>query len=501
VTAAAVDGRRAESSRSLLLPGLAVFATLAPIYKGANRPLPLMALELAALALLFALFVTRDGSRASPLAVDGAARRATTTFPASLAIGLGILLVFPLLQLVPLPAGWWSALPGHEPYAQIVERFGDPSAHAWRAVSLQPAQTLASWLALLPPLACLLGMMRLSPSNATRLLVWLAVVAGGEAVLGLMQAGIGDMFSFAERDPNAPNRATGTFVNRNHLAAMLAMVLPVIIALLIRRVRPGHLARRAPAVGEGAAQVALLAGAALVVVVSLVLTRSRAGIATAGIGIALLFVAVVVARAPTADRGGRAAWIVAAIVAAGGAAAVAIIAATGTPFTSRMTTETVSLDLQTRVAMYTSTLRAALDFLPFGSGLGTFAAVYPPFQPVTGRVAVGGFVNHAHNDYLEALLEIGIAAPLVGLLFARAWLGRMWSLLRHDDGRGFTLLQIGAGVGLVPAALHSVLDFPLHMPSNAMWFGLLAGVFFHARASERVVAGEERARAAFPQRA
>jgi len=64
-------------------------------------------------------------------------------------------------------------------------------------------------------------------------------------------------------------------------------------------------------------------------------------------------------------------------------------------------------------------------------------------------------------------------------LLLRAYLGRLWSLLRDDDGRGFTLLQVAAGLGLLPAMLHSALDFPLHMPANAMWFAALAGVMFH----------------------
>lgn len=474
MTAAAFDGLPLRSRGVALLLFLAVLATAAPLYKGGNRPLPLMALELAALALLFVLFAARR----EPVPASGAVSPA-------LAIGVGILLVYPILQLVPLPGTLWAGLPGHEPYAAIVERFG-ATPPAWRTVSLLPARTIASWLALLPPLACLLGMLSLSQSNATRLLVWMSVVAGVEGVLGLMQAGAGDMLSFAERERLASNAATGTFVNKNHLAAMLAMMLPVMVALLIRRIRPGHLERRAPAPGESAAQTALLACSALVVLTCLVFTRSRAGIATAAIALALLFIAVACARrsvAASAPRRG-AAWIVAAVAATGVAIAAALAAVSGAPLARRLTPEAVSLDLSGRIAMYTTTLRAALEFLPFGSGLGTFADVYPRFQPVTGPVTVSGFVNHAHNDYLESFMEIGIAAPLVVLLLLRAYLGRLWRLLRDDDGRGFTLLQLAAGLGMFATMLHSALDFPLHMPGNAMWFALLAGVLFHARAPQ-----------------
>ena len=52
-------------------------------------------------------------------------------------------------------------------------------------------------------------------------------------------------------------------------------------------------------------------------------------------------------------------------------------------------------------------------------------------------------------------------------------------LLRDPAGRSFTLLQLGAGLGLLPMMLHSVFDFALHMPANAMWFATLAGVMLH----------------------
>jgi hypothetical protein len=59
------------------------------------------------------------------------------------------------------------------------------------------------------------------------------------------------------------------------------------------------------------------------------------------------------------------------------------------------------------------------------------------------------------------------------------WLSRFVRLLRDPVGRSFTLLQLGAGVGLLPMMLHGVFDFALHMPANAMWFATLAGVMLH----------------------
>src|SRR6266478_4340402 len=123
---------------------------------------------------------------------------------------------------------------------------------------------------------------------------------------------------------------------------------------------------------------------------------------------------------------------------------------------------------------YAATLRATIEFLPFGSGLSTFADVFPRFQ---GDISLS--FDYAHNDYLQAFMELGFVAPVVVWLLFAAYATRMSELLRAEGGRSFTLLQLGAGLGMLPMMLHSVFDFALHMPANAMWFATLAGVMFH----------------------
>jgi len=47
---------------------------------------------------------------------------------------------------------------------------------------------------------------------------------------------------------------------------------------------------------------------------------------------------------------------------------------------------------------------------------------------------------------------------------------RMSELLRRESKRSFIVLQIAAGVSLLPMILHSMFDFAIHIPANAMWF-------------------------------
>jgi len=443
---------------------LAALVLAAPLYKGGNRALPLLALELVAIALLFTLALRR--ARGAP----------TPPLPRLVVAALAILLAYPLLQLVPLPEGWWRALPGRADYAALVSAYAGPGADgASRAISLVPSATEYGWLAMLPPLAAMLAVRALAPAQVVTLLAAMTVLAGLEGLVGLLQVAGGDGSILYLGNRDAYGTATGTFVNRNHLAAMLAMMLPVVVGLVVyqrRRGRHGGLWRDASGANL-AAQRALVFASAALMLLALVFTRSRAGIAFALVGLACASVLLVRVRGGTA----RARWIVIALVVLGLALAALIGLA---PVLERMEPGELRLSGEGRLALYAATLRAAIEFLPFGSGLSTYAAVFPRFQHDVG----GAYYDYAHNDYLQLVAETGIAGAAAIALLLAAYAGRMIELVRRGSDRSFTLLQMAAGVGLLPVVLHSAVDFSLHMPGNAVWFATLAGVMLHPGARE-----------------
>jgi O-antigen ligase len=116
-----------------------------------------------------------------------------------------------------------------------------------------------------------------------------------------------------------------------------------------------------------------------------------------------------------------------------------------------------------------------------GSGLGTFADVFPRYQ----LESFPGYVDHAHNDYVEAFLELGVAGAAAIAFLAFAFAARMRFLLRARLSRSLGYLQLGAGLAMLAMAVHGLFDFNFHIPANALYFSFLAGVFFFTPGGDR----------------
>jgi hypothetical protein len=124
-----------------------------------------------------------------------------------------------------------------------------------------------------------------------------------------------------------------------------------------------------------------------------------------------------------------------------------------------------------------NTLRAIGDYWSLGSGFGTFTLIYTSYEGETG--IFHEFVNHAHNDYLELILEGGIMFVVVLVLYALAL------LLKLLFGRIENLQKV-ALLGIVFLLLHSVVDYPLRTMAMAVTFSFLNGLYFAPTRRPRV---------------
>jgi O-antigen ligase len=138
-----------------------------------------------------------------------------------------------------------------------------------------------------------------------------------------------------------------------------------------------------------------------------------------------------------------------------------------------------------RMQMYRTTLQAARSFMPVGSGFGTFDPVYRMFEdPAT---LLRPYVNHAHNDWLELLLEGGLPAAglaLAGLIWFALSTARVWRST-HNGERSHPLLARAGWVVIALFLFHSLLDYPLRTTANAAVLALAGALLLPPLVSSR----------------
>jgi O-antigen ligase len=128
---------------------------------------------------------------------------------------------------------------------------------------------------------------------------------------------------------------------------------------------------------------------------------------------------------------------------------------------------------QGRSQVWMDSLEAAGDYWLTGSGLSSFRYVYPGYRSFGGRV----FYSWAHNDYLQALIELGVPGFLLILwIMAGVWNGARH--VRHRLSGNLPLLHLHAGycAAAVAVALHSFTDFGLHLAANGALLAVIVGV-------------------------
>ena len=434
----------------------------APLIMGGNRPLPLLILELAAIALLF-LLLLRPGFEQH--------------LSRPLLIALGLLVALPLLQLLPLPDFVSNWLPGRDFYAAASSAAG--VTPKYRTVSLIPNATESALLALLVPLAVFLATVSTSEAQLKQLVNLFIGLAVLQAIIGLAQFGTGSMTVLASLEGDGVSAAHGTYPNSDHLAGLLEMALPVALGLLIANIQIGgtqaRSSRKTPfrqrlsrlfSSGIRFNRVAIYAAAGFAILLGLTFSHSRTGVSLAMLGI--LVSSLIFGRWVGGQRSSR---LITAFTVIGVALALEIGLSS---VLSRFTGKGMTDDL--RWSIFAGTIQGIREFFPIGSGFGTYPAVFRRFQP--GNIPE--FVNHAHNDYLEWLFEGGLLAGILMIVFLALYLLRwrkIWPREEYCPPYGF--MRISAGIGLLMMGLHGLVDFNLHIPANAVFFAFLAGVFFH----------------------
>jgi hypothetical protein len=116
-----------------------------------------------------------------------------------------------------------------------------------------------------------------------------------------------------------------------------------------------------------------------------------------------------------------------------------------------------------------TTISAIGATLPLGSGYGTFDIVYPSVE--TDVAVSASFINHAHNEPLELLLEGGVPAAVAILAYLILLVWRLRAARQSP-------LALAAFCGIAFVLIHSLVDYPLRTGALIAVFALLNAIFF-----------------------
>jgi len=382
-------------------------------------------------------------------------KRPSTAIRAPLGL-LALLIAVALVQLVPLPPALWTMLPGRSPVIEGYRLLG--LAIPWLPLTLAPAAAIASLLWLLPAFATLLAIIVLGAFRARGIAMAIIAVTIASVALGALQI-IGSNSAYLYQITNY-GAAVGFFANANHNATLLLVCVPFLAALQTT------LLNRNPSPRSASAIRLIIAAAYMVVLVGLLINASLAGIG--------LCVPVVLATWLTFGLHGTAVRRGVTIAAAVMSVATLVIITVG-PFGNNLFGEQREHVELTRQTSFALTWRAAYDYFPFGSGIGSFQSIYHTQESLS---SVGTtYMNHAHNDWLELLLETGVVGIALAILFLAWWGIRFRAILRADERDPFAL---AASIATATILLHSLVDYPLRTAALSAVFaacvGLMSGV-------------------------
>lgn len=405
-----------------------------------------LALQFAAIAILAWAFLTRPSDE-----LTTASRRLMTLVAVA-----GVVVA---LQLVPLPAALWVALPGREPVVEGFRALGYPlPALPW---SLTPYATVAAALVTLPALAMFAATVRIRQRESWLAAALLSAVFAGVLVGALQVAGGGPERSSWYFYPRTNSGAVGFFANSNHMGSLLLVSIPFATALLASFASRS----RSPLAGT----IAIGAAAFLVILSGIVLNRS---LAAAGLAAPVLLFSMMLL--PAASKVRRAAF-------AGGSLALigSILFLTGMPITGEISSGDL-VSFESRADIWRATLELTRQSFPVGTGLGSFDSVYPLTEAPAQIHAT--YVNHAHNDYLQILLEMGIVGALLVLAFLIWWVVQVVSIWRSGLSTHYTRAATIASGALLA---HSIVDYPLRTAALSAIFAVCLGMMAQPRREQR----------------
>lgn len=391
-------------------------------------------------------------------------------------VAASALVVLMALQLIPLPPSMWTEMPGRQIFADIADVAG--IEQPWRPLTLSPSKTLNSLFSMAVPIAAILLYLNLDDRHrklALPVIIVLCTISALWAIFQIVGPARGPLYIY--RITNF-GTGVGLFANRNHQAVMLASAI-VMLGWYAGSLRP----RSKQAALRFYGSMAVI----LIFVPLIFVTGSRAGLLlmVPALVIALFFIYfgeyhTERPQRRTSKRGkkirffsGRQVILVVSITVIVGIAASSILLSRSLAFDRLLIGNDVE-ELRWKLLPIFFTMLN--DYLPWGSGFGSFEHIYKIYEPQ--ELLSPSYLNQAHNDWLQLPIEGGVPVLLIAICASVWWIMRLHVLLKNWRGSGrakHTALMCIAIILILLVA--SVGDYPLRVPSIMAVFAVLICTF------------------------
>jgi|SRR5690242_14981249 len=280
-----------------------------------------------------------------------------------------------------------------------------------------------------------------------RAFAWLLLALGfAVSVFGILQHFTFNGKLYWLRELRSGGIPFGPYVNRNHFAGLVELIIPTGLSVVLLR-------------AEDRDRVYLLIVLTLVPIGALFLSASRGGIAAFFLELGLIAILGIM-------RGHGRNQLVAGAVILLLASAFVVWLGAGRALGRFEAYQKLEVNQARRAEMLRDTWRIFIDHPLLGTGLGTLEGVFPRYESLYD----GTIVNHTHNDYVELLAETGAIGGVICASFLAIVFGAAWRRIAEARYPLELALRIGAFSACCGLLVHSLVDFNLHIPSNAFLF-------------------------------
>lgn len=378
-----------------------------------------------------------------------------------------------LLQIIPLPAFLVEFLSPTRlnSYRLVV------SDVSWLSLSEYHHETFSFFIeSIFYYLFFLFTLLLVNTPQRIKLLMWVIVYSAlFQSMYGSVMILSGVEYSFFFEKYAYRGVATGTFINRNHLAGYLNMSIAIGLGILIAGLGKEEILRTTRQWSRKVVQLLLSKKAQLRIyialcTIALVLTHSRMG--NTAFFVALTLTALLALKLTHHGRKMMAVLVVSIIV-----IDVLIVSAWFglDKVAERLEKTSAATEQRDEVALYT--INQWQDYFITGSGGGTYQYIFPKYR----GFEIKQYYDHAHNDILEFAAETGIIGIvlLISIVFLSLYTAiQTFSLRRESLMIG---LAFAATMGILALSIHSFVDFNLQIPANAATFMVILALAWVAR--------------------